>query len=58
MFNKNVVEAIGKNMGESCTRGKEREFRVKMNVLMARLHLMNLELDLFLAGGSVPREEE
>ena len=58
LFNKNVVEAIGKIMGESCARGKERELHAKMNILMARLHLMNLELDLFLAGGPVPSEEE
>lgn len=54
----NLTEQVGKQMGEALARGYTREHKRKMSLLMLEFQLLGLELNLFLAGGSIPGENE
>ena len=54
----NLTEQVGKIMGYAMVRGKERWMAENMKLIFLKLELISLELDLFLAGGPIPGEDE
>lgn len=54
----NRTEQMGRLMGESLVRGFERDRKRKMDLLLLEFQLLDLELNLFLAGGPIPGENE
>ena len=55
---KTVAEQFSKLAGEAMARGKEREEKARFELLMMEFKLLELELDLFLAGGPIPGEND
>ena len=54
----NIKEQVGKLMGESLARGKDRWLTREAELLVLQFQLLALELDLFLAGGPIPKENK
>ena len=53
-----LTEQVGKLMGDAMVRGYDCWHIRKIELLMLEFELLGLELDLFLAGGPIPGEDE